>query len=380
MELRYIVILLVTMISINVLTGLRAGLARGQRFMPVARRGGAAVRLFAKGVGGGGEPLSNPDWVTVKLGTEEDLAAVDMEERYSAAKSWVSRKLSDEESRTLNRAMGIEDEITTAMAAEKRGQRLGRKEKGGKRVQSKKNVMEDPLNVAAARIRGFLEMNPFTCSGCGAPFQSKAESAPGFLSKEKMKDHMKGANRVREQQDAVKILELAGMEPGSVAAEEILRSGGVDEEVILGIRRLGFNNMAGTTSAEDDEDSMVAGGDEDYYDDDDSDMPDLDGVEIDLSSLLETMEGGADVDIGSALMQGIADAARVKADADAAEAPMLEAAMAMRADKVFGEGDGDLVNDLVLDSSHLRKMKYAKFDKAKSGAVGKVSGGLATPA
>jgi ribosome biogenesis GTPase A len=124
----------------------------------------------------------------------------------------------------------------------------------------------------------------------------------------------------------------------------------------------------------------MADGNEDYYDDDDSDMPDLDGVEIDLSSLLLRMEGGADVDISNTLMQSISKVARVKAEADAAEAPMLEAAMAMRADKVFGEGDGDLINDLVLDSSHLRKMKYAKFGKAKDGTVGKVSGGLATPA
>ena len=338
------------------------------------------MRLFAKGVGSDGEPPSNPRWVTVNLGTEEDVEGAEMEERYSAAKSWVSRKLSDEESQTLNRAMGVEDEITNAMVAEKYGECLVRKERGGKRVQSKKSVMEDPLNVAAARIRGFLEMNPFTCSGCGAPFQSKAESAPGFLSKEKMKDHMEGANRVREQQDAVKILELAGMEPGSAAAEEILRSGGVDEEVILGIRRLGFNTMAGTTSAEDDVNAMMTSRDEDYYDDDDNDTPDLDGVEIDLGSLLETMEGGGDVDIGGALMRDIAEAGRAKAGVDAAEVAMLEAAMTMRANKVFGKGDGDLVNDLELDSSHLRKMKYAKFDKAKSGAAGKVSGGLATPA
>jgi hypothetical protein len=63
-------------------------------------------------------------------------------------------------------------------------------------------------------------------------FQSKTEESPGFLPKDKIKDHLKKAQRIRDKQDAIKILEMAGIEVDSPAAEEILRDANVSADVI----------------------------------------------------------------------------------------------------------------------------------------------------
>jgi hypothetical protein len=39
------------------------------------------------------------------------------------------------------------------------------------------------------------------CSGCGTPFQSKTADNPGFLPKEKLKDHLVKAQTIRERQE-----------------------------------------------------------------------------------------------------------------------------------------------------------------------------------
>ena len=48
----------------------------------------------------------NPDWVTVHLGTAEDIQREEMKDRIEDAKRWVNKQLTDEESAILNRAMG----------------------------------------------------------------------------------------------------------------------------------------------------------------------------------------------------------------------------------------------------------------------------------
>jgi hypothetical protein len=53
--------------------------------------------------------------------------------------------------------------------------------------------------------------------------------SPGFLPKDKIKDHLLKAQRIRDKQDAIKILEMAGIEMDSVAAEEILREANVSQ-------------------------------------------------------------------------------------------------------------------------------------------------------
>ena len=64
-------------------------------------------------------PSHNRDgFVTIQLGTDEDVQSAEMEERMQDARGWVSKKLSDDDARILNRAMGIEAEVLAALAAE----------------------------------------------------------------------------------------------------------------------------------------------------------------------------------------------------------------------------------------------------------------------
>lgn len=162
-------------------------------------RAGVYGRFFATGKNDKMPDMSsNPDWVTIKLGSDEDIEAADMDDRYTDAKNWVSRQLSDEESNILNRAMGIEEEIK---AAEEIGNQEMKTSQRRHKRGNKASILRDDMHSTAARIRGFLEMNPFTCSGCGAPFQSKAPDVSGYLSKEKMREHLEGAKSLRAQQE-----------------------------------------------------------------------------------------------------------------------------------------------------------------------------------
>ena len=56
------------------------------------------------------------------------------------------------------------------------------------------------------RVKGFLELNPYACSGCGSPFQSKRADSPGFLEKDKLKAHFEQAKILKEKQNAIGIL------------------------------------------------------------------------------------------------------------------------------------------------------------------------------
>jgi hypothetical protein len=89
---------------------------------------------------------------------------------------------------------------------------------------------------SVAHIKGFLEMNPYICPGCGTPFQSKSEkdpgthsltyslthlttyslTHPGFLPKDKLVVHRKLAELIRSKQEAVRILEMAGIDIDSL--------------------------------------------------------------------------------------------------------------------------------------------------------------------
>ncbi len=57
-----------------------------------------------------------------------------------------------------------------------------------------------------ARVKGFLELNPFACPGCGSPLQSKRVDSPGYLEKDKLKAHFEQAKIMKEKQDAIGIL------------------------------------------------------------------------------------------------------------------------------------------------------------------------------
>ena len=165
------------------------------------------------------------DWVTINLGSKGDIEASNMEDRLHDAKRWVSRKLDADEASLLNRKLGIEKDILE----------YENKIKNSKRAAKSPSLLED---YSSSRIRGFLELNPYLCSGCGSPFQSKDVNAPGYLPKEKFSIHRVKAEMIRERQDALKILDMAGIEIDSPVAEEVLRSAKVSTEVLDGLRSL----------------------------------------------------------------------------------------------------------------------------------------------
>ena len=162
-------------------------------------------------------PTAPVGWTTIKYGTEQDEKNAEMEDRLRAAERWVSKKLTDKESQELNRVMGIEAEVLAALAEEE-DEKRGIKKSGKKIPQDKsaaKTKLKEFLSAEtrdAAKVKGFLELNPYICSGCGTPFQSKSTDTPGFLPKDKIKLHLAKAQKIRDKQEAIKILELAGIE------------------------------------------------------------------------------------------------------------------------------------------------------------------------
>jgi len=109
-----------------------------------------------------------------------------MEERIKDAENWVSMKLSDAEARAFNKRLGIEQEVMEAEAFQAEEQARGVSVDKNNKNEKKKNnrnylskLEMEPDYVEMGKLKGFLELNPFMCPGCGAPFQSKAESNPG---------------------------------------------------------------------------------------------------------------------------------------------------------------------------------------------------------
>ena len=182
-----------------------------------------SVKAWArKAANGEDKPKIPAGWTTIKYGTEEDAKNAEMDDRIREAERWVSKKLSDKDAQDLNRVMGIEAEVLAALAAEE-DEQSGIKKKGvnpkGKAGVNDKSAatskFKDYLMSEtrdAAKVKGFLELNPYVCSGCGTPFQSKSTDTPGYLSKEKIKTHLVKAQKIRDKQEAIKILELAGIE------------------------------------------------------------------------------------------------------------------------------------------------------------------------
>ena len=167
-----------------------------------------------------------------------------MNDRIRKAVQFDSRKLSKEESERLKVALGLDAEELALLAKEEDAafdekllkdgslvERSGERKRVTKTAKPEKvkeeekkkekkmpkreavlraaeQVVEDEF--AAVRIKGFLELNPYICSGCGTPFQSKNEDNPGFLPKEKFVEHQNRAKYIRDKQEAVKILNMAG--------------------------------------------------------------------------------------------------------------------------------------------------------------------------
>lgn len=101
----------------------------------------------------------------------------------------------------------------------------------------KNNDSKPPQSLAS--IRGFLELNPHVCSGCGTQFQSKSPGAPGYLTKEKFADHILKAEKIKQQQDALKLLDMVSINVESDLAYDVLKEGNIPDDVIEGIIEMG---------------------------------------------------------------------------------------------------------------------------------------------
>ena len=272
----------------------------------------------------------NGNFVTVRLGSDKDVQNAEMEDRLQDARKWVSKQLTDDEADMLNRAMGIEAEVLAAMNDEESsdsspsksgggggGGKNKNQAKGGKdgsssssRIRRLQELSSEEMR-AAADLRGFLELNPYLCSGCGAPFQSKTPDAPGFLPPDKLQEHRKRSVVIRDKQEAVRILELAGVALGSAAAEELLREAALSDEVIAGVRALagagaGARDAAAAAAA-----AAAAEAEAEAEADAQEGSDPLDGLEIDLEELLAGLggkggEGGAGAGGEAGLAQGMA--------------------------------------------------------------------------
>lgn len=179
------------------------------------------------------------NWVRIQLGTDDDIKKADMKERIRKASGWESKQLSEEDADFLNKALGLElqdEEVKQSISNQKLKLR---KTRDSTRDSAKANIMaikEDSIDDT--RIKGYLELNPHICSGCGAPFQIKSPDSPGYLSKEKFDAHRFEAARIKANQEAISILYEAGIDINSDAAEAILREARISEEVISGIQQV----------------------------------------------------------------------------------------------------------------------------------------------
>ena len=236
---------------------------------------------------------TDPGWVTIKLGKGSKFPLLDgnddvvaqrdidrlletneMDSRIQEAKQWESRKLSAKDQSEMKRKQGIDEVLLSAIATDEDDDDDGSSSSGkksNKKVDRKKSTSKsgstdhgDALSrlkgefetseyKEAARLRGFLELNPFLCSGCGTAFQSKSPNNPGFLPKDKFVEHQKRSETIRQRQEAIKILEMAGMDVTTAAAADLLREAKVSEEVIAGVQLIGRQVRAGSDEADDDE-------------------------------------------------------------------------------------------------------------------------------
>lgn len=108
----------------------------------------------------------------------------------------------------------------------------------GERASRKIDEVYDE-GAESATVKGFLELNPYVCSGCGTGFQSKSDGEPGYLPKDILKEHLQKADKLKAKQRAIKLLEMAGLEVDSDLAESILVEAEVPADIIKGVREIG---------------------------------------------------------------------------------------------------------------------------------------------
>lgn len=190
-------------------------------------------------------------WLTVNLSDQKESLEADMDERIKEARRFESQALSDDDAAHLNKLLGIEKEILNAATNDDkdRGRSSSKKKIIGGRKRNEDDKMEIGLKskmeelrddtTSMRTLRGFLEINPFICSGCGSNFQSRTADTPGYLPPDKFKEHRLQGQFIRKKQEAIKILTMADVDLDSPAAERLLKEAGVEAAVIDGVKALG---------------------------------------------------------------------------------------------------------------------------------------------
>lgn len=175
-------------------------------------------------------PTNEPGWVTVQIGSNGDVVRTEMLDRIQEAKTWES---------TLPATSTVESTVQDSNVIDLNNDLF--KSLPKKKQAEKKKTVDDIRREddSAKKLRGYLELNPFICTGCGSNFQTKNPTAPGFLPADKFKEHRTNAEFVRQKQEAIKTLNLACVELNSPAAMEMLRASKVDERIIESIRKFG---------------------------------------------------------------------------------------------------------------------------------------------
>eukprot|EP01040_Poterioochromonas_malhamensis_P000552 gene552-591_t len=214
----------------------------------------------------------DPKWSKVDLTStkhsrrtkEEEEGEEDMERRLASAQNWEKFLLADDDAAAINKMIGFKEPVERIKkgkinlssnrrrgndddeedAAMRRITTINSKKKGF--VASSPSPSDDVDDSGSTEglfnlrnIRGFLDVNPYLCTGCGTAFQCKKVDAPGFLPQDKFLIYRQKAELIQKQQKAVKLLDMAGIELDSDLAEKTLREGKIEEAVIKGVRRLG---------------------------------------------------------------------------------------------------------------------------------------------
>lgn len=195
-------------------------------------------------------PRDADGWVTVDL-SDPLTPDQEMDQRIKEAKEWQAMALSPEDAEEFDKSLDLEEDLLEAEGV------------AGDRPKAKKRSNMSPLNAAqvkARSLRGFLQLNPSICSGCGASFQTKVESNPGFLPPDKFVEHHAQAELIRKKQKAIKILEMADMDLDSSMAAEYLTNANMPQEVIDGLHIIGRQLRAANNTGKIDIDEMAGRG------------------------------------------------------------------------------------------------------------------------
>jgi 30S ribosome assembly GTPase len=99
----------------------------------------------------------------------------------------------------------------------------------------KKHHIQPENEFMLSKIKGFLQLNPHICSGCGSHFQSKSPDTPGYLEKERFAEHRVKAEKLRRIQDVLKLLDMAGINPDSDVAMEMMVQAKTTPDIIEGV-------------------------------------------------------------------------------------------------------------------------------------------------